>query len=114
MLGIDFLFFFLMIRRPPRTTRTDALFPYPTLFRSALAELVEDRSQVAAALDAGVDLGAGRGLAQHDPQGITAGGRRIADGERGIVGPHSAGAHHDRVALGPQRDRKSTRLNSSH
>src|SRR3546814_5843876 len=27
-------FFFIMIRRPPRTTRTDTLFPYTTLFRS--------------------------------------------------------------------------------
>src|SRR3546814_1320703 len=30
------LFFFLMIRRPPRSTRTDTLFPYTTLFRSCL------------------------------------------------------------------------------
>src|SRR3546814_2189169 len=29
------VFFFLMIRRPPRSTRTDTLFPYTTLFRSA-------------------------------------------------------------------------------
>src|SRR3546814_12358339 len=29
-----FLYFFLMIRRPPRSTRTDTLFPYTTLFRS--------------------------------------------------------------------------------
>src|SRR3546814_14990765 len=28
------MFFFLRIRRPPRTTRTDTLFPYTTLFRS--------------------------------------------------------------------------------
>src|SRR3546814_13624210 len=28
-------FFFLLIRRPPRSTRTDTLFPYTTLFRSA-------------------------------------------------------------------------------
>src|SRR3546814_16494381 len=28
--------FFLMIRRPPRSTRTDTLFPYTTLFRSPL------------------------------------------------------------------------------
>src|SRR3546814_14804505 len=28
-------FFFVMIRRPPRSTRTDTLFPYTTLFRSA-------------------------------------------------------------------------------
>src|SRR3546814_13077477 len=27
-------FFFIMIRRPPRATRTDTLFPYTTLFRS--------------------------------------------------------------------------------
>src|SRR3546814_15087447 len=27
-------FFFLRIRRPPRSTRTDTLFPYTTLFRS--------------------------------------------------------------------------------
>src|SRR3546814_5058920 len=32
---IIFIFFFLMIRRPPRSTRTDTLFPYTTLFRSA-------------------------------------------------------------------------------
>src|SRR3546814_5491834 len=30
------LMFFLMIRRPPRSTRTDTLFPYTTLFRSVL------------------------------------------------------------------------------
>src|SRR3546814_4215880 len=29
------MFFFLRIRRPPRSTRTDTLFPYTTLFRSA-------------------------------------------------------------------------------
>src|SRR3546814_19468855 len=29
-------FFFLMIRRPPRSTRTDTPFPYTTLFRSGL------------------------------------------------------------------------------
>src|SRR3546814_15546712 len=28
--------FFLMIRRPPRSTRTDTLFPYTTLFRSVV------------------------------------------------------------------------------
>src|SRR3546814_5931490 len=29
------MFFFLMIRPPPRSTRTDTLFPYTTLFRSS-------------------------------------------------------------------------------
>src|SRR3546814_15567648 len=32
---VRFVFFFLMIRRPPRSTRTATLFPYTTLFRSA-------------------------------------------------------------------------------
>src|SRR3546814_9380881 len=31
---MSFLFFFIMIRRPPTSTRTDTLFPYTTLFRS--------------------------------------------------------------------------------
>src|SRR3546814_4028910 len=38
-----FFFFFLMIRRPPRSTRTDTLFPYTTLFRSRQAALDQRR-----------------------------------------------------------------------
>src|SRR3546814_19902394 len=34
---IYLIVFFLMIRRPPRSTRTDTLFPYTTLFRSVRA-----------------------------------------------------------------------------
>src|SRR3546814_13479891 len=37
------LFFFLMIRRPPRSTRTDTLFPYTALFRSFLRSDEEQR-----------------------------------------------------------------------
>src|SRR3546814_19978680 len=37
MLLLTFVFF-LMIRRPPRSTRTDTLFPYTTLFRSLPAQ----------------------------------------------------------------------------
>src|SRR3546814_13346111 len=36
-------FFFLMIRRPPRSTRTDTLFPYTTLFRSGFDRLDHDQ-----------------------------------------------------------------------
>src|SRR3546814_9429330 len=43
-------FFFLMIRRPPRSTRTETLFPSTTLFRSDQA--VHDRSALAAAVGA--------------------------------------------------------------
>src|SRR3546814_12754801 len=35
-----------MIRRPPRSTRTDPLFPYTTLFRSILQRVLEDRPAV--------------------------------------------------------------------
>src|SRR3546814_16872715 len=38
------MFFFLMIRRPPRSTRTDTLFPYTTLFRSDVAPAHLDRA----------------------------------------------------------------------
>src|SRR3546814_5328201 len=41
-------FFFLMIRRPPRSTRTDTLFPYTTLFRSRGGTGGEGRSARAA------------------------------------------------------------------
>src|SRR3546814_10540588 len=42
-------FFFLMIRRPPRSTRTDTLFPYTTLFRSTvtLAQVSRDGAEMA-------------------------------------------------------------------
>src|SRR3546814_18196482 len=39
MSHLSCFFFFLMIRRPPRSTRTDTLFPYTTLFRSLWSAL---------------------------------------------------------------------------
>src|SRR3546814_7617195 len=35
--SLTLLLFFLMLRRPPRSTRTDTLFPYTTLFRSTVS-----------------------------------------------------------------------------
>src|SRR3546814_3469552 len=35
-----------MIRRPPRSTRTDTLFPYTTLCRSALARAVDEQRAI--------------------------------------------------------------------
>src|SRR3712207_7488968 len=80
-----YLFFFLMIRRPPRST----LFPYTTLFRSALLEMLGGSDAAG-----GVDSAS----LQHyltlqyvpEPATLHRGIRRI------------------------ERDRKSTRLNSSH
>src|SRR3546814_6416501 len=37
------MFFFLMIRRPPRSTRTDTLFPYTTLFRSLINSFLVEK-----------------------------------------------------------------------
>src|SRR3546814_14506082 len=63
------VFFFLMIRRPPRSTRTDTLFPYTTLFRSQACVFVGEfhrhdrsfadgiRDQVARALDTTIHIG---------------------------------------------------------
>src|SRR3546814_3077771 len=47
-----------MIRRPPRSTRTDTLFPYTTLFRSAWHETAEHLRTDARAL--GIEIGADR------------------------------------------------------
>src|SRR3546814_5557241 len=60
-----FCFFFLMIRRPPRSTRTDTLFPYTTLFRSML--YVAGRDADCAVFDIAMRLVAADG---GDPQRI--------------------------------------------
>src|SRR3712207_8180614 len=85
-IGVSFFFFFLMIRRPPRST----LFPYTTLFRSDGGE------QAVVGRDAGDD-GVGHAL-------------RHRDGSDGQAGEEVAPEVRQRVA----GDRKSTRLNSSH
>src|SRR3546814_15910081 len=56
-----FLVFGLMIRRPPRSTRTDTLFPYTTLFRSATTEVQ------AAPTQAELDYAAIYGEPPYDP-----------------------------------------------
>src|SRR3546814_10965913 len=45
-----------MIRRPPRSTRTDTLFPYTTLFRSAGIEMRVRVDRIVPAPDVGVIL----------------------------------------------------------
>src|SRR3546814_16955539 len=52
------LMFLLMIRRPPRSTRTDTLFPDPTLFRSRPRHRVP--GSVHRGIDPGPDLRRGR------------------------------------------------------
>src|SRR3546814_11679456 len=82
------LFFFLMIRRPPRSTRTDTLFPYTTLFRSPLVQGIFCRRK--------------------DVRAHPASPRQILGRARGDDAAWQAGRG------GRPGDRKSTRLNSSH
>src|SRR3546814_12196070 len=84
---------FLMIRRPPRSTRTDTLFPYTTLFRSGDPALLAVDDPVAVRVLCSPSVH-GRGV-----------GAGLLLGQR-------IGA--DRLAGGDRPDRKSTRLNSSH
>src|SRR3546814_14755163 len=99
-----------MIRRPPRSTRTDTLFPYTTLFRSAT--LVESAADVLAVLG-------GPGRLPRLPTS-TPGQRALAmppasepgDAERATI-EELLGAEPIQVD-DVVRDRKSTRLNSSH
>src|SRR3546814_10031397 len=64
------MFFFLMIRLPPRSTRTDTLFPYTTLFRS-LDVQYSDRTFVESRRDLTISE-ARRGLTnvEYDENGI--------------------------------------------
>src|SRR3546814_17927586 len=114
------VFFFLMIRRPPRSTLTDTLFPYTTRFRSKVSQRTQE---VRAAL---VQLEEAHG--------------RLRDSSRrdGLTGLYNRTYFHEtfeKMLIDSQqshqavsllmidldhfkgindRDRKSTRLNSSH
>src|SRR3546814_13266679 len=81
--------FFLMIRRPPRSTRTDTLFPYTTLFRSTHRETIDVAGTDAVALT--VEDAAWGPILEHESDGSALALRWTA-----------------------HLDRKSTRLNSSH
>src|SRR3546814_7766858 len=53
-----YFFLFFMIRRPPRSTRTDTLFPYATLCRSAGNAIAGDRVRAGLLAGAGTATGA--------------------------------------------------------
>src|SRR3546814_8758506 len=128
-------FFFLMIRRPPRSTRTDTLFPYTTLFRSGPGGPVPPAR--------------GDGSGEPGDRPRSAGGVDATGGFRSLEKPMMAasprmrnaltlfssiddvlchrvrlvlaakGVTYDLIPVDPQKppedlDRKSTRLNSSH
>src|SRR3546814_9218634 len=105
-----------MILRPPRSTRTDTLFPYTTLFRSKATNLLIDRVQVE---------GCGRNLRLWEDARITT-FKSVDPVKRGGIGPTAHIALYQgvtNVRIGnlivrskkpSPLDRKSTRLNSSH
>src|SRR5437899_5526062 len=85
-----------MLRRPPRST----LFPYTTLFRSEASSVMHElrwRKEISGELAAiGLDRLASADVSPRRPKGLIEEAWRIAD------------------RLGWAKDRKSTRLNSSH
>src|SRR3546814_13462840 len=98
-------FFFLSIRRPPRSTRTDTLFPYTTLFRSQAMHLLLDKlAQSVTSYLNGQILAGAQAVQIFDTWG----------------GNLSAAAYQEfslaymRKIVSGLIDRKSTRLNSSH
>src|SRR3712207_8799500 len=90
------LFFFLMIRRPPRST----LFPYTTLFRSIVLDFIDRLA-----------YSEGRHTPMEDAMPVSL---RIGElaGQQGLT--IKALAERAGVAYNTAQDRKSTRLNSSH
>src|SRR3546814_15629750 len=74
--------FFLMIRRPPRSTRTDTLFPYTTLFRSRTGAGPRSGARRRSARQ-----GAGRGLHVGRRDGRRASRRRRRGISLSAIGP---------------------------
>src|SRR3546814_17552390 len=104
-----------MTRRPPRSTRTDTLFPYTTLSRAFLAaEIIGERRQVHACPC--------RDLARRDlfeaigPEAVERGGEQSCP-RLLALGVAAFGRAKRRLRwrrVHRHSDRKSTRLNSSH
>src|SRR3546814_3489902 len=126
-------FFFLMRRRPPRSTRTDTLFPYTTLFRSNRRRSVHTTRAYLATAHRLIDFLEGHNggaVAAACFQDVTLQDVRAFLGQRRVAGLANASAARALSAvraffdwLGDEGlagkgaldgDRKSTRLNSSH
>src|SRR3546814_13483509 len=100
-----------MVRRPPRSTRTDTLFPYTTLFRSLMAQPFSYRYPLV--------NGQGNFGSPDDPKSFAA--MRYTESKLSPIAEALLGElGHGTVDWVPnfdgtlEEDRKSTRLNSSH
>src|SRR3546814_12449624 len=80
---VGIMIFFLMIRRPPRSTLTDTLFPYTTLFRSG-RKLGEHRGLIHFTVGQrrGIEIGG-----QAEPLYVV---RLETESRRLVVGPKTA------------------------
>src|SRR3546814_6659686 len=109
-----------MIRRPPRSTRTDTLLPYATLSRSVPAgpggeahRLLRGADEGAGLVAAFLELALGIAVVDHAAAGLDVHHLVLHHGgPEGDAGVH--GAVGGEIADGAGIDRKSTRLNSSH
>src|SRR3546814_10511956 len=89
-----------MIRRPPRSTRTDTLFPYTTLFRSAGQAL--DGPPGESETVRGDDLGADQAIADGLPAVADIGKHEILQQARHGRGVEGGARHHGMVAAATQ------------
>src|SRR3546814_6393479 len=121
-----------MIRRPPRSTRTDTLFPYTTLFRSSQYQgrfSHEERTFEGGTIPAGYPVLLLTGAATRDPRAFERADDFDVERPPAVAIGFGHGVHSclgaalarmaTRIAIEEltkryQRDRKSTRLNSSH
>src|SRR3546814_19970652 len=97
---------FLMIRRPPSSTRTDTLFPYTTLFRSFRPGRFQGAGMAFLRFERHIDIEAAK--SEQDARYHSNAWDALI--ERWLLFEKRPGAG-DRNRAG---DRKSTRLNSSH
>src|SRR3546814_2063385 len=116
-----------MIRRPPRSTRTDTLFPDTTLFRSGAGRMSEEilvnvtpRETRVAVVENGmlqelhIERGWSRGVVGNIYKGRV---QRVMPGMQAAfveIGLERAAFLHASDVMRSLPDRKSTRLNSSH
>src|SRR3546814_9700473 len=104
-------YFFLLIRRPPRSTRTDSPLPYTTLFRAPRVAEIDEIAVVGPPHRAGVERPDRGRLAQAAAARPVAAAGQDDPIESRPEKPPPGDIAEPLVAEG---DRKSTRLNSSH
>src|SRR3546814_9452335 len=115
-----------MIRRTPRSTRTDTLFPYTTLFRSPVIASEAKQSRAVYAYSGLLRFARNDEIRNMDAKGIIA--KQVQGDENGelalnpepprlcegIFRPNISAPGAPSKRRGRRADRQSTRLNSSH